>query len=240
MRVVQGSTRRSGTPRGRRRPMAWVLGWLALCCASMPVGAGDGEPAPAPVACADIQSIGAYEAAVLAEVNRVRTAPRAYAESLRALYAGIDAHGIYRRGERRMAVGEGPAVVDEALRFLERVDPVPALRMASCLNLAATRHARAKGSVGGSGHFGANGWTPSRRASAVTREPVGCSENIAYGYDDVAEMVAALVVDDGVPGRGHRMNLFDPRMRSLGAGRAPHAVRRVMDVQLLCLQDVQD
>ena len=48
-------------------------------------------------------------------------------------------------------VGEGPAAVDEALRFLEHVDPVPPLRMAGCLNLAATRHARAKGSVGGSG-----------------------------------------------------------------------------------------
>lgn len=219
--------------------MAWGLGWLMLCCASMPVGAGDGEPAPARVACVDVQSIGAYEAAVLAEVNRVRTAPRAYAESLRALYAGIDAHGIYRRGERRMAVGEGPAAVDEALRFLERVDPVPPLRMAGCLNLAATRHARAMGSVGGSGHIGANGWTPSQRASAATREPVGCAENIAYGYDDVAEMVAALVVDGGVPGRGHRMNLFDPRMRSFGAGRAHHLLRRTMDVQLFCLQDVE-
>ena len=219
------------------KPLACLL-FLLATTAGRAAAAEDAAP-PVPVACRAQAPTSAFERAVLAEVNRARTAPRSYADTVRALYAGIDAHGLYRRGERRMAVGEGPAAVDEALRFLGEVEPVPPLRMASCLNLAAARHARAKGSVGGSGHLGANGWTPSRCASASTEAPVGCSENIAYGYDDVAEMVAALVVDDGVAGRGHRRNLFDPRMRSFGAGRAPHLLRRIMDVQLFCLQDVE-
>ena len=208
---------------------------VLLCCPGLAFAA---KPAPAPIACNQHSSPSELDSAVHAEINRARQSPRQYAERLKGVFAAMDANGVYARGTRRIATVEGRAAVDEAVRFLASVEPVPPLRMAGCLNLAAARHAKAKGSIGSSGHFGATGRNPAERASFLTASPVACSENIAYGYDDATEMVAALIVDDAVPGRGHRNNIFDPRMKSFGSGRAAHLLRKTIDVQLFCLDDI--
>lgn len=159
---------------------------------------------------------------------------------LQGVFETMDTLGIYRRGERAISTVEGHAAVREAVLFLLAAEPVPPLAMASCLNLAAARHAKEKGRTGGTGHFGVTGTTPSDRASLLTSRPVACSENIAYGYPDAVELVSALIVDDSVPGRGHRSNIFDPRMKSFGAGRAVHLVKRSIDVHLFCLEQIDD
>lgn len=209
---------------------------LALLVCACPAFAA--QPPAEPVACRQHQPPSAYEHALLAEVNRARQSPQAYAQTIREVFGAMDVHGVYTHGGRKVATAEGHAAVEEALRFLSGAAPVPPLRMATCLNLAAARHAKAKGSVGGGGHFGATGRNPSERASFLTAGPVGCSENIAYGYHDVVETIAALIVDDAVPGRGHRGNIFDPRMKTFGAGRAAHLLRKTIEVQLFCLDDI--
>lgn len=226
------AARRFAENRGMRN--AIIVALLSACAGS----AFAAQPAVEPTACAQAQPASPLDAAVLAEINRARTSPRDYAETLRDVFAAMDAVGTYTRGGRRVATVEGRAAVDEALVFLAGIDPVPPLRMAGCLNLAAARHAKAKGSTGGEGHYGATGRSPSERASSLTRGPVACSENIAYGFTDIAAMVSALIVDDAVPGRGHRQNIFDPRMKSFGAGHAPHLLRKTIDVHLFCLDEI--
>lgn len=207
-----------------------------LVCAGYAFAA---KPEAEAIGCNQRQSPSQFEAAVLDEINRARQSPREYADTLRDTFDSMDATGVYSRGTRRIATVEGRAAVEEAVRFLSSVEPVPPLQMASCLNLAAARHAKAKGSTGSSGHFGATGRDPSERASFLTAGPVACSENIAYGYDDATDMVAALIVDDSVPSRGHRNNIFDPRMKSFGSGRAAHLLRESIDVHVFCLDDIR-
>ena len=197
------------------------------------------KPEVEPAVCTQGESPSTYETEVLAEINRARQSPADYADTLREVFGNMDASGVYSRRARRVATSEGRAAVDEALRFLSAATPVPPLRMATCLNLAAARHAKAKGSTGNYGHLGATGRNPSERASFLASRPVGCSENIAYAYEDVAEMVAALIVDDAVPSRGHRNNIFDPRMKSFGSGRAAHLLRTSIDVHVFCLDDIR-
>jgi len=198
-----------------------------------------GEPAVDTIACKRGGPPSSSDLAVFAEINRARQSPRQYAEIVKGVFGGMDATGVYTRGARRVATVEGRNAVDEAVRFLSSVAPAPPLRMASCLNLAAARHAKAKGSTGSYGHHGVTGTDPSERASSLTSGPVACAENIAYGYREPAEMVAALIVDDAVPRRGHRWNIFDPRMKSFGSGRAAHLLRGTIDVQLFCLADIR-
>lgn len=228
---------RACTRRGTGPILAAALLPMMLACACDAVAA---QPAAEPAACRSGETASAFGAAVLAEVNRARRQPRQYARTIESVFAGMDAFGIYQRGDRRIATIEGRGAVEEAVRFLAEAEPRPSLRMASCLNLAAARHAKSKGNIGGSGHVGATGLGPSGRASLLTSRPVACSENIAYGYDDVTALVSALIVDDGVPGRGHRLNLFDPRMASFGSGRAPHLLDRSIDVQLFCVDAIAE
>jgi uncharacterized protein YkwD len=56
------------------------------------------------------------------------------------------------------------------------------------------------------------------------------AENISYGYDDPAGVVRQLIVDSGVPNRGHRANIFSAGYQAAGVGCARHAVYGAMCV----------
>jgi uncharacterized protein YkwD len=48
------------------------------------------------------------------------------------------------------------------------------------------------------------------------------SENISYGMRKARDIVIQLIVDDGVPGRGHRNNIFHTESRYTGVHMGPH------------------
>jgi uncharacterized protein YkwD len=48
------------------------------------------------------------------------------------------------------------------------------------------------------------------------------AENISYGYDDARDVVRQLIIDSGVPTRGHRHNIFGGAYRLAGVACGPH------------------
>lgn len=55
-------------------------------------------------------------------------------------------------------------------------------------------------------------------------------ENISYGTTKPREILIALAVDDGVPNRGHRTNIFAPDWNEMGSCYGPHRGYRDMAV----------
>jgi uncharacterized protein YkwD len=51
----------------------------------------------------------------------------------------------------------------------------------------------------------------------------GWAENVVYGRNTAREIVLALIVDNGVRGRGHRKNIFNPTYNVAGAVYGSHA-----------------
>jgi hypothetical protein len=73
------------------------------------------------------------------------------------------------------------------------------------------------------GHYGNHGTDPGNRISRYGVVSQGWAENIAYGRHTAREIVLALIVDDGVRGRGHRKNIFNPTYNVAGAAYGSHA-----------------
>lgn len=158
---------------------------------------------------------------VLAEINQVRTRPRSYIPMLREHRSRFRGSVLHRPGQIDIQTFEGPAAVDEAIRFLERQAPLPALIQDTTLDIIAREHVRDQGISGALGHYGHDGRDFTERLRRRGADPWG-GENISYGYDTAREVVIQLLVDDAVPDRGHRTNLFRAAYVRAGADCGPH------------------
>ncbi|HKW09984.1 MAG TPA: CAP domain-containing protein, partial [Gemmatimonadaceae bacterium] len=54
------------------------------------------------------------------------------------------------------------------------------------------------------------------------------SENMTFGPATAHDVVAALLIDDGITDRGHRKNILDPDVKTVGISCGPHKSFRVM------------
>ncbi|WP_380171153.1 CAP domain-containing protein [Kineococcus sp. DHX-1] len=108
-------------------------------------------------------------------------------------------HVLDRTNAARAAVGCAPLVLDPALET------------------AAEAHSAEMAATGTMTHTGADGSSPRTRLAAVGAFPVRTAENVAYGYD------ADGVVDAWLASPGHRANLLDCRLASVGIAEAPGA-----------------
>ncbi len=172
----------------------------------------------------------ALERGIVLETNRLRSNPRAFRADLRAYRARYDGVLLRLPGQVAIQTFEGPAAVDEAIAAARDAEPAPALKLSAGLSRAARAHAEAIGAAGTIEHRGADGSGPYDRMARHGRVGGMSGENIGTGHDDASLMVIDLFVDDGVPSRGHRDNLLEPRYRVVGVGCAPHSRYRTVCV----------
>lgn len=171
-----------------------------------------------------------FEADVMRELNALRADPPAYARVLaktRSRYDGSILRGCHR-DEIDIQTREGVAALDEAIAALRAASAVPVLAHGDVLAQAARDHVAAQSRSGELGHR-SNGRGPGERMIARGGGRY-IGEVIGYGHSDPASAIELLLVDDGVPGRGHRHSLLDPRYRYAGAACGTHPVHRTMCV----------
>jgi|GEM_PF-489380 len=152
-------------------------------------------------------------AEVLAEINRVRADPAAYAEEL--------------------SIGSSAPVVREAVDFLRHQAPMPPLDVNSNLQQSAIRHVIDQGRTGSRSHLGTDGSTVRQRVYAAGLRASLIGEEIAFDADTAAGVVRQLVIDEGIPDRGHRAVMFHDGLASAGAACGPHAAYR-----MICVIDI--
>lgn len=164
----------------------------------------------------------ALQGRVLDEINFARQHPREYAEQLRDYREHFDGRILFLPGdENGVYTREGVDAVDEAIEFLERQAPLPALSAGEVLMLAALDHAEDRGDAGATGHVSRDGAGPGDRVRRRGGD-IFVGEGIYYGTDRADHVVRSLIVDDGVASRGHRALLFTADFRFAGIGCAAH------------------
>jgi uncharacterized protein YkwD len=162
---------------------------------------------------------------VIFEMNKLRSDPARYANEylvpMRGRFSGL----IYSEpGQIDLRTEEGVRALDECIAELGRTEPVPPMYPSRGLWQAARDHAADQGRTGQTGHTGSDGSTMQDRMNRYGKWDITCGENISYGCDSGRKIVVQLVVDDGVPSRGHRKNLLAERFLTAGASIGPHPV----------------
>lgn len=199
-----------------------ALGTLALDPSPLPPVLAQASPPP---------MVSTLSQDVLAAMNEARTNPQAYATIVQAWKDRFQGDGktvVMENGARLMTF-EGVAAVDETIAFLQKAQPLSPLSASPGLALAAQDHVEAQGPTGATGHDGARGGMQ-ERIERHGRWQVTIGENISYGATTGQQVVTQLLIDDGVPNRGHRANIFNPKFQVTGIACGPHANYRTMCV----------
>jgi uncharacterized protein YkwD len=165
------------------------------------------------------------ERVILQELNVARTQPDAYIRYLEH-YRSLFKDKTYRQPGTNFLIRteEGPAAVDEAIAFLRRQRPLSPLRWADGLARSGAELVRAQAKSRETGH-GSGRMAMAKRIQRHGTWTIAIGEAISYGpyvADRGRDVIAQLLVDDGVPSRGHRKALFDKDYRLAGVSCGPH------------------
>jgi len=172
------------------------------------------------------------------EINVARTQPQKYAALLAQLRPHYVGTKLQHPGDLAPASGRGAALmthegvkaVEEAIAFLRATSPLPPLTVSRGMSLGAKDLVKDQSQAGGVGHQGSDGSYSDTRVNRYGRWQRRTAENIAYGIASTRGMMMTFIIDDGVPGRGHRHNLFDPQSHVVGVACGSHRTWQIMCV----------
>lgn len=168
---------------------------------------------------------------VVLEINKLRTDPAAYArEYLEPMLTMYKGKMLYMPGNDPIITREGITALKDAIKELKSAKPAPALKPDHRLTLSSRDHQKDQTRSGKTGHKGSDGTSISERIARYGSWDKRISENIFYGDPDARSVVLHLVIDDGVPGRGHRKNFLDPELKLVGVSCGKHKVYHYMCV----------
>ena len=183
--------------------------------------------------------LSALEKQVVLELNKVRSDPSRYARSLlapqRKYYTG---QKLTYPGEIPIRTQEGIRAFEECSQILVKTGSMGILVPRAGLARAARDHARDQSETGQTGHGGRDHSDVSGRANRYGRWSGKIGETIQYGHAAAARIVSSLLIDDGVPSRGHRKIILAPLFRNAGVAFGPHPKFRNMCVIVFAVEYV--
>ena len=139
------------------------------------------------------------EISMVNEINLVRSNPSAYVKYVEAY-------------KNKIAAGKAFGTIEtcnELISELRRLSPLSRLKPAECLYNAAKKHGLDQKPTGSTDHVGTDGSYPWDRVRKECSFMTDGNENLVAGPESVRDAVILLLVDEGIPNRGHRRTLLN-------------------------------
>jgi len=187
-----------------------------------------GLPQPNKVDKPDYLSL--LEKAVVNEMNLARSSPKEYLSLLEQFRKVYDGKLLKLPGQTPILTKEGTSAVAEAIRSLHSRTPVSPLSPSKGMSLGAKDHIRDLRTSGASQHKGSDGSQAWERVNRYGTWQKIIGENISFGHNKARNIVMVLLIDDGVPNRGHRKNILNPDFRVVGVACGDHPTYRTICV----------
>lgn len=173
------------------------------------------------------------ERELLDEINQARANPQLYASYLENLKPQFSDKVYTPPGKTPLKTEEGWNAVDDAIKFLKALKPLPPLIASNGLSLAALTHVKDQSNTGGTGHRGGNSSMIEDRIKPYGRWAGAIGENICYGNESARERLLTWLIDDGFPTRGHRRRLLGSEYQVAGISCGSHPQYNAMCVLTL-------
>ena len=152
-------------------------------------------------------SMNSQEMEMVNEINLLRGNPSGYTQY-------VDAYVNEQRRTGGFPVDQ--SVVNELKSELRQLGPLSILSPSQCIYEAAKEHGIDQKPTGDVNHQGRDGswpWDRVRKACSNMQEG---NENLVAGTPSVRTAVILLLIDEGIPTRGHRKTLLKPEWRYVG------------------------
>jgi uncharacterized protein YkwD len=160
---------------------------------------------------------------VIEEHDKIRTDPHSYVEKLHKCLSYFKGEKLFHKpGEEAIETYEGKSAFNEALEFLKRQKPVGSLTHDERLSKACNDHVSDIGPLGLATHESSDGRNVSDRIEKYAEWDGACTENIDFGSKLAEDIIINFLVDDGIPERLHRKNLFNPAVKYIGVASGEH------------------
>lgn len=163
-----------------------------------------------------LNSLSVREKELLDEINFARANPSEYLKMLEAFRKNFRGKEIHYPEGGVLVTNEGAEALDDAIKFLRDVKPLPKLELRGGMVQAAKVHANDMAASGKNGHRGSDGSQAGDRIDRFGTWEDSYGENIVYDSRTPRYDVIGMVIDDGTANRGHRENLFAEDFRVIG------------------------
>jgi len=125
---------------------------------------------------------------------------------------------------------EGKEAVNEAIDYLQGINPLPPLEWDDNLTLSALEHVMDIGPKGLVSYQSSDGTEPEDRITKYGNYVETLGENIDFGPNDAMGVIVSLTLDDGDQERPHRDNLFKSEYKKVGIACGTHKTEYQMCV----------
>ncbi|MCK4516888.1 MAG: CAP domain-containing protein, partial [Spirochaetaceae bacterium] len=112
--------------------------------------------------------------------------------------------------------------VQECVSDMEDTEVMNPLFPSEGISLAALDHVQDLSLTGDTGHIGSDRSEFSTRIERYGQWLISIGEVISYGPTTGREIVVGLLIDDGVPDRGHRTSILNPDFSLVGIAIEEH------------------